>query len=616
VSGIVAVLNRQGGPVAASELTGLTDLLRRRGPDSHASCVSGPIGMGHALLATTREARRESQPRSLDGRFWVTADLRIDARAELIAKLDANVDLSAATDPELLLCAFRQWGEDCVEHLLGDFAFAIWDAARQRLFCARDPFGVKLLYYVSKGPLLIVSNTLACLRTPGSDRLNEAVIADFLLTGVNPDPATTTFADVQALPPGHTLCCSSGGSPALRRFFSLPADVAPLHYSDPRDYVEHFRALVTTAVDDRLRTDRAAVSMSGGLDSTMIAATAARLRAEGCGARELHAYTHVFDALLPHDEAPYAAMVGESLGLPIRYLSADRFYTSRHWLQTHCAPEPMSQYAAAHLHACCGPIARGPRVVLTGFDGDALLAFSLPAHWRSRVRRVELGALARELGWHVAQRRLPRIGLRSALRNRWYRRRNDPDGGYPRWFASDFEAQVGLHARWQRAQHRQRDAGVRSAVLAHLSSAILRVTLTDMDPGMTGMPVEYRHPLLDLRVIRFCLALPPHPWCHEKALFRRAMRGELPDAVITRPKTPLADDPRAAGLARRDFLGAWRPAPELARYVDVARLRSAVAHVAADATARAELALPITSAFALDAWLHGQHRRPAVEATA
>ena len=113
----------------------------------------GSVGFGHTLLRTTDDAELEHQPFTLDGRLWVVADARIDARTDLIAELARRGEEAArtATDVELVLRAYRAWGVQSVEHLLGDFSFAVWDAAEGRLFCARDHLGVKPLFHAHVG---------------------------------------------------------------------------------------------------------------------------------------------------------------------------------------------------------------------------------------------------------------------------------------------------------------------------------------------------------------------------------------------------------------------------------------------------------------------------------
>ena len=179
---------------------------------------------------------------NLEGKLWITADARIDARAELIAKLRDHGELCSLSDPdcELILHAYRAWGEKCVEHLLGDFAFAIWDARSRRLFCARDHFGVKPFFYARVGDSFIFSNTLNCVRIhPAvSDELNELAIADFLLFDGNQEPDTTAFSDIRRLRAAHVLSLQDG-SLSDRRYWTLPVD-KPVNYKKASECVEKF----------------------------------------------------------------------------------------------------------------------------------------------------------------------------------------------------------------------------------------------------------------------------------------------------------------------------------------------------------------------------------------
>ena len=163
MSGIVGIYERSGAPVDRGLLQALAHFLSFRGPDARETWSLGAIGLGHTMLRTTRESQNEQQPASLDGKLWITADARIDCREELEKKLAQQGQGAAgrtATDSGLILRAYAAWGAECVQHLRGDFAFAIWDARKKILFCARDHFGVKPFYYSELGELFLFSNTL------------------------------------------------------------------------------------------------------------------------------------------------------------------------------------------------------------------------------------------------------------------------------------------------------------------------------------------------------------------------------------------------------------------------------------------------------------------------
>ena len=321
MSGFAGIINMNGEPVDRALLEELTRSMAYRGPDAQQMQLLGNVGLGHAMLRTTREAERERQPCSLDGETWITADCRVDAREDLIRELAAldRPEARTATDPELILHAYAAWGQACVHHLIGDFAFAIWECRHKRLFCARDHMGLKLFHYARKGNLLIFGNTLNTLRLhPAiSDRLNETAIGDFLLFGMNQDQSTTTFADIRRLPPAHTLTWS-GSELQTDNYWTLPID-PPIRFRRANDYTGHFLDLVRTVVKDRLRTDHVGVLMSGGLDSSALAAIAKESGAQ------VRAHTLVFDRLMPDHERYYAGAVAGYLDIPIEFHVADDY---------------------------------------------------------------------------------------------------------------------------------------------------------------------------------------------------------------------------------------------------------------------------------------------------
>ena len=187
----------------------------------------------------------------------------------------------------------------------GDFSFAIWDAAKKELFCARDHFGIKPFYFAQLGDLFIFSNTLNCIRMHPlvSGELNDAAIGDFLLFGLNYDNATTTFRDIQRLPPAHSLTFSPNGV-KIRHYWTPPTD-GRIRYSKPEEYVENFQSLLQAAVGDRLRTDRVGILLSGGLDSSSVAAVTKEVSGK-CGQKtEIRGYTSVFDSLIPDEEGGF-----------------------------------------------------------------------------------------------------------------------------------------------------------------------------------------------------------------------------------------------------------------------------------------------------------------------
>src|SRR5687768_2595782 len=311
MSGIVGIVNFDGAPIDRDLVTRMTESMTFRGPDALQILVERNAGFGHTMLRTTWEAADEKQPLTLDGKIWLIADARIDGRAELTQKL--GVSESTHNDAELILLAYHAWKEQCIDYLIGDFAFAIWNSNERRLFCARDHFGVKPFYYAhTSNDGFIFSNTLNTLRLHPlvSDELHEPAIADYLLFGLNQDLASTTFRDIHRLPAGHTLSITKN-SLTIRRYWELTADVAN---GSTNNCVERFQHLLTNATKDRLRTSSIGISMSGGLDSTTLAAVAQDLLRKDRGS-SIHACTNVYDKLFEDEERHYSELDRKSTRL-------------------------------------------------------------------------------------------------------------------------------------------------------------------------------------------------------------------------------------------------------------------------------------------------------------
>lgn len=575
MSGFVGIVNLDGAPADPLLLQSLTQFLAFRGPDAQEAWCHGPVGLGHALLRATNDTAPETQPAQLDGRLWIVADARIDARAELIGALKGKScpasGLSLLTpDAELILHAYDAWGEGCVEHLLGDFTFAIWDAPRRRLFCARDHLGVKLLYYSFLGSSFLFSNTLACLRQhPAvSDRLNDLAIADFLLFDANQDPATTSFADIQRLPPAHCLTLERE-TLRTRRYWELSV-TTPVCFSRDEECLERFGDLLDAAVGDRLRTDRAGVFMSGGLDSSTVAASAQRVFSRNGNGSHLQAYTEVFDSLIRHEERHYAKLVADTLKIPILFQVGDshRLFDGEN-SERLSLPEPMHLPLGRAALDQLRQVATCCRVVLTGDGADPDLCGRISVHLRQLIAKKQFGRALRDAARYLTvEGRLSRLYLRTRWRLLFDK--GDYSVGYPPWIDASLGLRLGLRERWESSFQ---PAAPAEAVRPEAHYAVMDSTQPNAfeasDAGWTGIPIETRFPFFDLRLVKFLLALPRLPWCCDKQLLREAGRGVLPNTVRLRRKSPLQSDPLVAILQRPESAWAdhFEAVPELGKYV-------------------------------------------------
>ncbi len=573
MSGIAGIFHRDRAPVDRELLQSLVEFLKFRGPDAAEIWTSGPVGLGHAMLRTTRESENERQPASLDARLWIASDARLDSRAELIHLLELeNHPCGAMTpDGELILRSYAAWGAECVRHLRGDFAFAIWDAAKGELFCARDHFGIKPFYYAALDEVFLFSNTLDCLRQHPSvsSELNEAAVGDFLLFGVNCDPATSTFRDIQRLPPAHTLTVSAQGV-RTHRYWSPPID-GHIRYRRPADYLEHFRVLFQAAVADRLSTNCVGILLSGGLDSGSIAAAAREISAKSGGLPELRAYTVVYNSLIPDRDGSQARNTAEHLGIPIQCLAVDDLRPfegwgdpAMHW------PEPVDDPFFAGIFDQFRMISADTRVALDGEGSDNLMHFEMWPYAKDLLRRGGWRQFMYDVPRYLWAKRFSQRGLRRRMQN--YFRKDSAAGNFPAWIATDFAKRVHLEERSRLGASLPAVQNHPLLPEAHASLSLPHWTqLFELEnAGVTRSTVEVRYPFLDLRVVEFLLALPPYPWIMNKHILRESMAGRLLESSRTRAKMPLAADPLVRHLSRRESFAVDKPCwvKEIDRYIN------------------------------------------------
>ena len=474
----------------------------------------------------------------------ITAYARIDGREDLIAKLPHPPQTQ--DDAELILLSYQTWGEDCVKHLLGDFAFAIWDEGAQKYFCARDHFGVKPFFYAPLEDGLLFSTKLNEVRRDPriSDALNETAIGDYLVFGLNQDLSTTTFRDIHRIPPAHSLTIKNG-STTLRRYWK-PDTSNEIRFRDLNEYVERFRELLQQAVRDRLHdTNRVAVSMSGGLDSTSLAAVARDSGADvlGCAV--------VYDELIPDQERYYSTAAANHLGIPISYVTADQYALFDEQVSGDMSqPEPfLLSPQTAQFHTLLRLCAAHSDVAFTGYDGDAFM--------------------------HEPKQR--RFKIRSTIKRMLGNRSLEPT--LPEWIDESFAKRINLREHYEETFQTQRRKGAkekRPAAMRALNSKVWAPLFEGYDPGATELNLEVRHPFIDMRLVEYLLSIPAAPWCANKYILRVAMKDRLPVDVLNRPKTPLAGDPALQLTRNRSvrWLDSFEVNPQLRVFVDLKKRRS------------------------------------------
>ena len=307
MSGICGIVAFDGVPVEPEVLRKMADVAAHRGPDGIRYWYEGAAGLAHLALDLTPGSSRERQPTvdHQDG-LVLTSDARIDNRDELVRALGDGGYLpdEAPTEADIILAAYRRWGEACPGHIIGDFAFAIWDERREILFAARDPMGMRALYYrVEPRRVLFATEVKQILAAPDIQaRLFEPAVAAFLAstTGL---PEWTYYQGIAQLPPAHALSADAGGHRTWRYWAIDPG--YEIRYTEEGQYAEHFAEIFKEAVRCRLRSSKpVGIFLSGGMDSGSVASTAGWLlrKQEPPDNPGFRAYCWAFEQLTQADE--------------------------------------------------------------------------------------------------------------------------------------------------------------------------------------------------------------------------------------------------------------------------------------------------------------------------
>jgi asparagine synthase (glutamine-hydrolysing) len=543
MSGIVTIIDWHD-PVAPEHLVErMLDLVPHRSTEGATVHTEPYCSLGYARHAFTAREHREVQPLSDPRRqLSVVADARLDNRDEL-QDLLVGTSHRTLSDPELLLLGYERWGVHLAEHLVGDFAFVIWDSARRELYAARDPFGIRPLYYHSHPSRLALASEveqLLCLEEVNRE-IDEHAVLDYLL-GPARHPRKTFFRSIVRIAPGHYLLASRESTQEVR-YWKPPS--SELHLGRMEEYAEEFRRLFRLAVAARLDSDRPLVAqLSGGLDSSAIVCVANEIYShDGAGRPPLRLASAVYPGL-PCDETSYIDAVARSVQFPSeRYdgtawdpADEERFHVVHPWRES--APGHSAGWRRIALRD-------GARVVLSGFGGDQLLWER--GIFRDLAARGRAVSLFRETAL-VSGRftEMQRYWIKDAVRGafplprplrRIYRRfRPLRPAPPPAWFGPC------LREAWPDPVPQEPSPGAWSSHTQQSTWNWLtnahQCWSTDLEGYWTeSRGVQMRFPFLDVRLARFVLAIPfehrlPTGW--RRRLLRQALADVLPPEIARR----------------------------------------------------------------------------------
>lgn len=537
MSGIAAILSNESSTLNEPLIVDMASMMARQGPRYQQYWYDNKIALAHTLLSTTVESENESQPSTLDRDIWISADARIDAREDLISKIKQYKPRlhSEITDDKLILHAYQIWGDDCLQHMIGDFAFIIWDSKRQKLLCATDQFGVTPLYYAITPKGLCVSNNLNAIRLNpevGND-LDEVAIADYLLFRINENSHGTFYKHIKHVPAGHCLIHENNAT-QVKRYWSFEPR-GQLNHSKPSTYIEDFSGLLKLAVADRARTQSVGLHLSGGMDSSSVTALAHELTGQKNALKKITAYTYSASGTLPDLEMPFATEIAQKLNIEHHACPNVDDSLESPYPEDLRSPEPRFSTRNTTNYNLLTHASTHSNVLLTGFGGDPLLRPQALA-WNDINSPNKALSMLRHVQHHRALfGKRPSLGLKATspaqLEDR-IRNRNIPD-----WINDDFATKHNLDERFRTLLMRKINPN--SAQESMTNGGLWRRIFCWNDPGFTHIPIKVAHPFFDTRLLEFSQTLPPFPWLYDKTILRQSMRNYLPDTVIQRPKTPL-----------------------------------------------------------------------------
>ena len=586
MSAIFGFQYRDGRVADPVDLNRISERLSHRGRDGSGNWNDRSVGLGQRLLHTTPESLVETWPIIQgDGRLVLVADARIDNRDELLIKLDMPRGRTI-TDGELILSAYQKWGRESPEKLIGDFAYALWDAERNVLFCARDPMGVKPFYYHVSDRLFVFASEikgLFCLPEVPQD-VDEVQIAYFL-DWFRDDPERTLYRNVLRLPASHWLEVDS--SRVRTGVYWMADPTLEIRYSTNEQYVDAFREHFEQAVSCRLRSAFPVGSaLSGGLDSSSIVCTARKLLDKN---REFHVVSAEFPGLPEpyrqwNDETRYIDAVIGIEGIVSHRVRADELglfdYLDRMFWYHDVPPFGFmywmrwAVYEAAHAHDV--------RVLFSGDDGDTVVShgyerfldLAREGRWTTAIEELvalgermniatlalsnayltpHLTALARAGSWKRWKEGSSEIARGLEMSQLQLMSRSVAEAFTPQQFvalsrrlrgkrpnrtvvSSEFARRINLEER-KRSIRKRLSGPIPTGKESHahvLPSPMLQHMMEVTDSIATAFSIETRCPFLDRRLVEFSLAVPSEQKLADgwtRLILRRAMEGILPPEV-------------------------------------------------------------------------------------
>lgn len=558
MSAIAGIYQLNGEPVSLEHSTGLMKALENFPANDIQTLQRENIFLGCLAQWITPESVGEKLPYfDYERQIAITADAIIDNREELFEKLQVKKELrKTIPDSELILLSYYKWGEESPKHLVGDFAFMIWDEKENKMFGARDFSGARTLYFFNNEQKFVFSTIIKpLLSLPFIEKkLSEQWIAEFL---ANPgmfesvDPSLTVYKNIQQLPPSHSITVVRG-SITLTRYCTLT--IGPkLQLNKNEEYVEAFREVFQHAVQSKIRTHKKVGGhLSGGLDSGSVAAFAANsLRKEG---KQLHTFSYVpvedfvdwtHKSRIANERPLIESTVNYVGNISPNFLSfSDRSPYSEvdEWIETLEMPYKFFENTFWLRGIYEEASNRGIGILLNGQRGNWTISWGpLLDYYALLFKKLKWFRLYKELNESIYTLGTGRRSILSAVNRKLFSfvyQKLENDEQFPMFINKDFASRTKVVEKLQ-------DHGINTT--GQVDSNAYKIRMNQFNKlyywnttGTYGAKLSLRYgivdrdPTNDLRVIRFCLSVPEEQYVQngiDRALIRKATEGYLPDNI-------------------------------------------------------------------------------------
>lgn len=486
--------------------------------------------------------------------LMITADAIIDNRKELIYELGVDEN-EMISDSQFILLAYKKWDEKCVEHLIGDFSFAIYDESKERLFCARDHTGRRTFYYYKTEETFAFSTLTKTLRKYIGDKveLNDRWVVDYLtLIGVlhEDECEETIYKDIYQIPPAHYLIATKDGV-KLKEYWKPLEKVKKLEHKTDEEYNEEFKKIFFEAVNCRLRSiNGVAVSVSGGLDSTAVAAVAANtLKKQG---KKLKCFTTVpmkgYKEYLPKskiaDEREYVEELRDYVGNMelnfCNYEGKDALTDVEKVILALEQPHKIVENMTWINEVMKLTSQNNCKVLLNAQNGNCNISYGdFLTYIKTLVYSGKFGSLAKEMSDFAKLRNLSKKtmfqGLCKALKPKFFC--ENEKFGNTSFLKDELYKKFNVAERFSKNTFLNRNDYVcnEEEIKYYLINPISFSHLAHIETKL-GLynGIMKRDPTRDVRLIEFCLSLPYDQYVRngqERYLIRRAMKDMVPDSI-------------------------------------------------------------------------------------